>query len=205
MAPVVVDLHEGLLAGRRHAGLGVELTLLRRCEGDVVDPHRQAVAGRDVAAPVGLLADVVHVEERQAAAVAEVEEDVAQEAAARMGRDLCVDEREAELLLEAGRLLDVLARLRDVVDPGHGCLLGRCVARALPDDDAPGRESQLVPRAGRSMRASAVSVSRHRHDRVFGQLECLGDGEFSTAGELVLDDDGVEALVESAGEVLVVS
>ena len=47
--------------------------------------------------------------------------------------------------------------------------------------------------------------SGHRDDRVFGELECLSDGEPSTSGELVFDDGGAEAVVELAGKVLVLS
>ena len=110
------------MPGRGHALLHLELAGLGRPEGDVVDPDGQAVPGRDLALPVGLLSHAVHIEERQAAAVAGVEEEVAEEAARpRLAAHLGVQQRHPhELVVEAHGGVDVAAGEGDVVD----CRLG---------------------------------------------------------------------------------
>ena len=131
VAPVVIDVHQRLDAGRGHALLHLLLPGCGRAERDVVDPHRQAVPGRDLALPVRLLSDAVHVEEREAAAVAGVEEEVAKEAARPgLAAHLCMEQRHPhELVVEAHGGVDVAAGEGDVVDCrlGHESPLHVCV------------------------------------------------------------------------------
>ena len=74
--------------------------------------------GRDLALPVGLLTDAVDIEEREAAAIARVEEEMTEEAArARLAAHLGVQQRHAhELVVEAHRRVDVAAGEGNVVD-----------------------------------------------------------------------------------------
>ena len=81
VAPAVVELHQRVDAGGRHARADLVLAGLVGGEGDVVDPHRQPVALGDRTAPTVTLTDAVHVEEGEARPVAEVVEDVPEVAA----------------------------------------------------------------------------------------------------------------------------